>query len=120
MKDEKYFVLESLPWEDQHKHYTITPNFDLLPVYKVPDGGSYNVLQARLLGLDWPNFLRFCRDYLGADVVGKGHLYPAIYFDNTEKVRQYVRLLNKTASYAMAERELPTEELKAKIEAAKN
>lgn len=117
---DKYFTLETLPWEEQRKHYTITPNFDLLPLTKVPEGGSYNVLQARLMGFDWPTFLRFCRDYLGADVVGKGRYYPAIYFDNTERVRQYVRLLNKTASYAMTERALPTSELKAKIEEAKN
>ena len=118
---DKYFYIENIPRAEDHtKHYVIKPNFDLLPIELVENMGSMYILQARLMGFDWPTFLRFCRDYLGADLVGKGHLYPAIYFDNTDKVRSYVRLLNATCKYALNERELPTDELKAKIERAKN
>ena len=39
--------------------------------------GSWSVLPARLFGLSWPNYLRYCIS-LGARVTGKQHLYPTI------------------------------------------
>lgn len=70
-------------------------------------GGSFLVLQARLLGLSFPTYLRFCRDVLGATLIGKGNRYPVPVFKKEESVQQLLKLLNSALSYAMKEHEFP-------------
>ena len=38
--------------------------------------GSFNVICARLMGLTYPEYLRMCRDCFGAEIIGKGSMYP--------------------------------------------
>ena len=58
--------------------------------------GSWSVLPARLLGLSWPNYLRYCMK-CGADVKGKNHHYPIIHWK--EKNKDFLDELNKRANY---------------------
>ena len=93
MKVYNYFYLEESPLSPGK--YTIRLDFSLLPIYTT---SSYNVLMARVMGLSWAEFLRYCRDEVGADVWGRGCLYPVPYFANTPEVRKLVITLNTRLS----------------------
>lgn len=67
--------------------------------------GSYNLLAARLLNLTYPQYLRMCRDLIGAEIIGKGHKYPIAYFKKDKLLFQLVKLLNARANLALLERE---------------
>lgn len=74
--------------------------FAILPMYKnFPEDwcimGSWSVLPARLLGLSWPDYLRFCIQQ-GATVTGKNHLYPIIKWK--KKNEALMAELNKRAN----------------------
>lgn len=60
--------------------------------------GSFAVLPARLMNLSYPNYLRMCRDELGAEIVGKNSLYPIAYFAKGKNLFQLIRLLNSRAT----------------------
>lgn len=57
--------------------------------------GSWAVLPARLFGLSWADYLRYCRQ-CGADVRGKTHQYPIIAWN--EKNNEFLDELNKRAN----------------------
>ena len=69
--------------------------------------GSFDVLIARLLNLPYVEYLRYCRDRLGAELVGKNSRYIVPYFDSTNEVKMFVKLLNKRMDYVLNEREFP-------------
>lgn len=103
---EKYFYLEESPYLPTYcKLYF---NIDKMPF---PNGtkGSYNLLPARVLGLDYADFLRFARDVLEAKIMGKGERYPRAYFRKTPEVLQMVKLLNKRMELIMNLRAKPYE-----------
>lgn len=93
MKTYNFFYLEETPLNPGK--YTIRLDFSLLPIWTT---SSYNVLMARVMGLPWSEFLRYCRDVVGADVWGKGQLYPVPYFANTPETRKLVITLNERLS----------------------
>jgi hypothetical protein len=101
-----YFFLDKAP--DREK-YLIRPNFDELPLTFTE--GSYSVLAARIMQLQWPDYLRMCRVMLNADVVGKGHTYPTVYVDDNITTRQFLKVLNKRTYYALENRKITDEEL---------
>jgi len=72
--------------------FMIRFNFNKLPLTST--NGSYNVLSARLLGLTYADYLRYCRDVCGAELVGKGCLYPVPYFQKGTKMESLIKLLN--------------------------
>lgn len=61
--------------------------------------GSYGVFPARLLGLEYADYLRFCRDVLGAELTGKGSKYIVPYFSLTKEVQAFIKLLNDRVKY---------------------
>ncbi len=69
--------------------------------------GSYNVICARLLNLTYASYLRFCRDVLGAIIIGKNYMYPVAYFKKGENLFGLVKLLNAQANLVLFEREHP-------------
>ena len=85
----EYFILEEAM--SQPGKYIIRPNFDTFP--EIRTSGSYSVLLARLMNLTYAHYLRFCRDAVGAELVGKNTLYPVAYFADNATVRAFVRLL---------------------------
>lgn len=99
----EYFKLEESPYRPGK--YTITIDFDKLP--QMSTTGSYNILFARLMNLSYAQYLRFCRDMIGAELVGKGHIYPVAYFSKTINSVAFVRLLNTRMNLIVWEREHP-------------
>lgn len=103
---EKYFYLEESPYLPTY--CMLYSNIDKMPF---PNGtkGSYNLLPARVLGLDYADFLRFARDVLNAKIMGKNERYPRAYFRKTPEVLQMVKLLNKRMELIMILRAKPYE-----------
>ena len=67
--------------------------FDYIGVCK----GSYQVIQARVLGLSYAEYLRFLRDKHGAILMDTHKWYPAAYFKNKEDAKEILHLLNTRA-----------------------
>lgn len=99
----EYFKLEESPYRPGR--YTITIDFDKLP--QMYTSGSYNILFARLMNLSYAQYLRFCRDMIGAEITGKNHIYPVAYFAKTPTTVAFVRLLNTRMNLIMWERKHP-------------
>lgn len=87
------------------KKYMIRVNVDLIPFTTTI--GSLNLLPARLLNLTYAQYLRFCRDIIGADIKGKNCLYPVAYFDRNLISEQLVKLLNARTEFVLWEDEHP-------------
>lgn len=103
MIKENYIFLEAHP--SLSNRYLLSINFDKLPPMRTT--GSYQVLFARLLNLSFAQYLRFCRDYLKAEVIGKDSTYPTVYFKKTKEVVNFVRMLNTRMNLVIWEREHP-------------
>ena len=69
--------------------------------------GSYNLICARLVGLTYAQYLRMCRDCFGAEIIGKGSMYPVAYFKRSTELDALIEFLNVQASLVLWERELP-------------
>ena len=85
--------------------YTINPihnNFLLKST-----SGSFNIICARLMNLNYAQYLRFCRDMCGATIVGKNYKYPIAYFPKGDRVQALCRLLNTRANVILWNREHP-------------
>lgn len=74
-----------------------------------PNGtlGSYNVFVARVANLSWTDYLRYARDRLGAELVGKGKRYVVPYYEDNKTTRAFVHLLNRRMDYIMKEHKDP-------------
>ena len=86
-----YFKIDECP--SAPNRYMIRPNFDTLPLYST--NGSYSVIMARVMGITYANYLRLCRDEYGAELVGKGFLYPVPYFNELNNAKELVKELEK-------------------------
>lgn len=60
--------------------------------------GSWNVLPARVLGISYPDWLRFCRDEFHAIINGKNCLYIVPYFKDKAVALELTKLLNNRAN----------------------
>ena len=69
--------------------------------------GSFNVIQARLFGLTYANYLRMCRDVYGAEIVGKNSGYPYAIFKFSNGLEDLIEQLNARANLVLWEREHP-------------
>ena len=103
MKRNKYFYLEESAC--QTGKYLIRIDFNLLP--DMSSKGSYAVLPARLLNLSFAQYLRFCRDCVGAEIIGKNTSYPIVYFKKTSAADTLVDLLNTIMAAGLWEKEHP-------------
>lgn len=92
-----------------HKFFISVVHENVDKFFAPPYNCSFGVLPARLVNLRWTDYLRFCRDVLGATLVGKNNLYVVPYFDKTPEVQMFVRLLNKTLKYIESEYDNPVE-----------
>lgn len=74
--------------------YIISNHFDSIPMPRLDV--SYRTVEARLIGMDYEEYLVFCEECLGAVISrNKGAKYAAIYFDNTNEVQKLITLMNK-------------------------
>jgi hypothetical protein len=76
--------------------------------------GSYHVLEARVMGLSYANYLRMCRDIYHAEVIGKGSLYPVAYFTYCSDASEVVRQLNIRATAIVWNKEHPDNKVEVK------
>jgi hypothetical protein len=100
----EYFILEESVYHPGK--YSIALNFDNFPS-QLRTTGSFNILAARLFNLSYAQYLRFCRDMVGGELVGKNSIYPGVVFNKTMKVNALVRLLNSRMNLVVWEREHP-------------
>lgn len=82
--------------------YKISPIFENLPLYGT--SGSFNLIAARLMGLTYAQFLRYCRDVHGAEIIGKQSLYPVAYFTKEKLPTTLLNELNRRAAALIKER----------------
>lgn len=73
--------------------FLIRINFDYLSE-KIYTNESYSILEARVAGMDMDDWLRYCRDYAGATLVGKNSRYPVAYFPTIEVAKFVAMKLN--------------------------
>lgn len=55
---------------------------------------TFHILGARILGLTYAEFLRMCRDWYDAIIVGKNSSYPIPYFNSKQKAKELAEVLN--------------------------
>lgn len=101
----KYFYLQNNPiYQDKYEIY-----FDYPSKY-FPKGtdGSYDIFIARLLSLSYPDYLRWARDRLGAELIGKNKRYIKVLFNgNNPTVQIFIKVLNKRMEYIINEHDFP-------------
>lgn len=86
----KYFKAEeSMAYSGK---YMLVPIHDKLPLTRT--SGSYNILVARLLNLEYADYLRYCRDVVGAELIGKNSCYVIPYFSDLTKLNQLIKELD--------------------------
>ena len=103
---EKYFYLEESPI--YKNKYIIRLNHDKF-LFPTGTSGSYNVFIARVLNLSYADYLRYSRDRLGAELVGKQSRYVVAYYDKNQTTEAFIKLLNKRMEYIMHEHSFPYE-----------
>ena len=101
---EDIFYLDESPIFKE-KYIIRLQHLELLP-FQHGTMGSYGVLICRLLNLCYSDYLRYARDRLGAELVGKNARYITVYFDNTPEVKMFVKLLNKRLKFLLQEQSL--------------
>lgn len=103
---EKYFYLDESPI--YKNKYIIRLNHDKF-LFPTGTSGSYNVFIARVLNLSYADYLRYSRDRLGAELIGKQSRYVVAYYDKNQATETFVKLLNKRMEYIMHEHSFPYE-----------
>lgn len=58
------------------------------------NGGSFSIIGARVLGLSYPNYLRYMRDTYGGEIRGREG-YPYLIFKDQGKCLMAIQELNK-------------------------
>lgn len=92
----KYFI-----WgECSNRGVQIGPNWDLWLKDSEPKDfyfeGSMRVIPARLMGLSYPDYLRWCKQEFGARLVGKKSLYTGAIFDKPND--EFLNIINERAN----------------------
>lgn len=103
---EKYFYLDESPI--YKNKYIIRLNHDKF-LFPTGTSGSYNVFIARVLNLSYADYLRYSRDRLGAELIGKQSRYVMAYYDKNQATEAFIKLLNKRMEYIMHEHNFPYE-----------
>ena len=68
--------------------------------YFTPMKGSFSVLNARLMGLTFPDYLRYISARYNAHIIGKT-VYPIIYFENEQDAKNLANELDKRLLYVL-------------------
>lgn len=97
--NERYFTYDESPLHPNR--FMISPIIENLPIQRID--GSLNLLPARLLKLTYASYLRFCRDVLGAEIIGKNSYYPVPYFKKNKEFIQFIEFLNARAKLVIYE-----------------
>lgn len=97
---------------------TYQNKFLILPVhdnfYLASTSGSFHIIGARVMNMSYATYLRFCRDVVGADIIGKNQKYPIPVFTKTKEAYQFLDLLNSRANLILLDRRQGGEEFDKK------
>ena len=105
---EKKKIFYFREYEGEPNRYTLTIDYDLAHEFYIKSTeGSYNILFARVLNMDYPTFLRFCRDVGGAELIGKNSLYVYPVFKKTSEAIQILDMLNAQMNLIKWEKDHP-------------
>ena len=105
----RYFILDESPiYKDKYLIRINPTEFEKMP-FEEGFRGSYGVLPARILNLSYTDYLRYARDRIGAELIGKRSKYVTPYFNYTKEAQALVKLLNARMDYIMDERKFPYE-----------
>lgn len=96
-----YFTVEKMMSSIKNEYGVWMKEAAQKPYY--PIQGSFTVLYARIMGLSYPQFLRYVRDVHGARLSGKGHRYITIYFPTQESAKNFAEILDKRYKYIAKE-----------------
>lgn len=104
----EYFTTRHVDGSDICTKVMIVPkDYDNFP-FNIKQGGSYNIAPARVLGLDYPTYLRFLRESFpeAVTLVGKGHKYVVPHWKiGCKEVSTFVKLLNDKLTLAVMDKE---------------
>jgi hypothetical protein len=103
MRVKKIFYYEESPYHPGK--YIITVHHDQFYCNGLPFGGSYHILQARVMNLSYAQYLRMCRDLFGAEIIGKKSMYPVAYFSKINLVSAVIDQLNLRATAILQNKE---------------
>lgn len=92
----RYFKVIEAPYDNNH--FIISGTDAYYNYFKWTDG-SYNVFNARIMGLTYASYLRMARDIYGAVLKGKGHKYPSAYFNSKAEGEKLAKVLDERLSY---------------------
>ena len=101
----KYFYLQHHSvYQDKYIIYFNTPT----EYFSNGTDGSYDVFIARLLNLSYADYLRYARDRLGAELIGKNKQYITVLFNGSNAaVQLFVKMLNTRMEYIINEHDFP-------------
>lgn len=86
------YYLESHP--SIKDRYIISNNFNIIPMPQLTT--SYLTVNARLIGMDYEEFIAFCEECMGAIINrSDGAKFAGIYFKNTTDTQKLVALMNR-------------------------
>ena len=88
----KYFKVIEAPYNNNN--FIISGTDSFYNYFNYTDG-SYNVYQARIFGLTYASYLKMARDIYGAEIKGRGHRYPSIYFKEKDKATKLAKILDE-------------------------
>lgn len=88
-----YFVDKHMYYKGQYK---ININLEIYNKMCAagPIDTSFNILAARLIGMDYPTFLKYIRQEYGAELHGKKGKYISYSFPSKSKANELIKLLN--------------------------
>lgn len=95
--------------DGEPNRFTLAIDYDLREEFFIGGlkEGSYGILFARVLNMDFPTWLRFCRDVGGAELIGKDALYVYPVFKKTSEAIQILDMLNTQMNLIVWEKNNP-------------
>lgn len=106
MKTKEYFTYRLVTPGDFNRCIIVPKDYDTFP-FNTRDGGSYAIAEARVCGLNYPDYLRFLKWAYPDDVIieGKGKLYPVAYWKYGKPLKDWIEILNGKLHIAMVYKE---------------
>ena len=71
--------------------------------------GHMGILGARLLQISYPDYLRYCRDYYGAKILGKKDRVPHLVFTDKKLLEKLAKELDSRLDIILKQNIVPTD-----------
>lgn len=93
-----YYNIEQSPYSTKGEYFIQLKEIAIK--YFTPMEGSFSVLNARLMGLTFPQYLRYVSAKYNARIIGRCN-YPIIYFENEQDAISLAKELDKRLLYVL-------------------